>query len=197
MGGSFDPFHFGHQAMVTHTLALPWVQELWLIPVGKAVHRHLSGHASALMRLQWLRRVYIDEPRVTVLDWEVMNTQPTPTLETLQYFHQQQPRKLPLLVLGMDSFNSLRHWQGYPQHLQYCNLCVFPRLGVTMQVNNDWKPALGHWQQTAGHLLKLSTALPRLSSTYVRQRAQQGLDLEGMVNEKLRQEIENCYGGLN
>ncbi|MDQ6962084.1 MAG: nicotinate (nicotinamide) nucleotide adenylyltransferase [Mariprofundaceae bacterium] len=197
MGGSFDPFHLGHQAMVSQALSLPKVQQVWLMPVGVAIHRQLSGQSNAFQRLAWVEKIYENVPRVRVLDWEVQNTHPTSTLETLQRLHQTHPQHMPLLLLGADAFNGLEQWYGYPQHQDLCNICVFPRQGTVIRCLDGWKKASGSWHETAGHVLKMRYELLDISSTHIRAQAKQGLALTEMVNASLVQEIEDCYGGLN
>lgn len=197
MGGSFDPFHLGHQAMVKQALNIPEVQHVWIIPVGMAIHRQLSGDSNAQQRLAWVKKIYADVPSVHVLDWEVNNTHPTSTLETLQRWHQSYPDSIPLLLLGADAFNGLEQWYGYPAHQKLCNICVFPRKGTVIHGLEGWKEASQDWQKKAGHVLKMKGELPDISSTHIRAQAKQGLALTAMVNACLIQEIEDCYGGLN
>jgi len=197
MGGSFDPFHLGHQAMVTQVLSIDYVEQLWLVPVGVAVHRQLSGFVDAMTRLTWVQKVYAHEPRVRVLDWEVLNSQPTSTLETLQRFRVTCPNQVPLLVLGEDSFNTLAQWHGYPKHKTLCNLCVFPRKGAEKKDLNGWVKATGSWHQKEGHILRMDVALPLISSTDIRWKATQRMSLRDLVDGCLEQEIEESYGGLN
>ena len=56
-GGSFDPPHLGHKALVDAALQELNLDEVWVIPVGLPVHRQLSGKATPEQRLFWLNTI--------------------------------------------------------------------------------------------------------------------------------------------
>ncbi|MDQ6996496.1 MAG: adenylyltransferase/cytidyltransferase family protein, partial [Mariprofundus sp.] len=84
-GGSFDPPHNGHKALVQAGLAMG-MDEIWVIP-ALPVHRQLSGFADAYTRFDWLRQMFAGEPHVQVVDWEISRQRPTAAIETLRQFH--------------------------------------------------------------------------------------------------------------
>ncbi len=173
-GGSFDPPHLGHLALVEAALAHLNIDECWLLPVGVPVHKALSGHASAEQRLTWLKQMFSHEKRVLIVDWEVNNPKPSPAIDSLRHFKARFPQLTPTWLMGADSFADLPNWVDYPQHQSLCNIAIFQRKGhETPIITNTWKEvSIEAWQQQTplqpGHVITLQADLPEASSTAIR-----------------------------
>jgi len=178
-GGSFDPPHLGHQALVEEALEQLSLDEVWIIPVGTPVHRELSGHASPQQRMDWLQSMFNDEPRVKIADWEVNLDKASPAIATLKRFKTKNPNIVPTWLMGLDSYLSLPTWVDYPEHQHFCNLAVFQRQGINKPINSmGWEElSLQGWMQnppqTAGHIVSLDVELPDISASQIRQQPHQ------------------------
>lgn len=196
-GGSFDPPHIGHVALVRSALEMLQLAEVWVIPVGCPVHRQLSGRADARTRLEWMRRIFADEPRITVLDWEATSPEPSPTIDTLRRMHREAPQYNPVLMLGTDAFAGIDRWVGYPGHCGLCDVAVFSRAGEPpLASHHGWQAvSVAEWHAApgSGRLLRVDQALPEVSATDVRDRTARGETLAGLVPECVRHEIEQVY----
>jgi len=170
-GGSFDPPHIGHKALVDAALQELNLDEVWIIPVGLPVHRQLSGKASPEQRFSWLNTMFSDDLQVRIVDWEINQHQATPAIATLRRFQAENPSTIPFWLMGMDSFLDMPSWVEYPKHQQLCNLAVFQRKGVKETLETDsWKVISSHQPLTkAGGIVKVSSALPAISATQIRQ----------------------------
>jgi len=196
-GGSFDPPHLGHMAVVEAGLAMG-LDQIYVIP-SLPVHRALSGLASARMRFDWLVAMFADYPDVQVVDWEISRNQATPAIDTLRQFHHDYPHTIPLLMMGADAWAGLPAWREYPAHRDLCNVAVFARRGV------DVETVCGHdaWQQVEpdkaltcrrpGHWVYIQAELPDISATGLRADCGQGKSLTGRVAETVRRQIEQAY----
>jgi len=196
-GGSFDPPHMGHVALVEAAFAALELREIWVIPVGDPVHRKLSGHASSEVRLHWLERIFSEEPKVVVQDWEARCEQSVPTIGTLRHIREQFPDCHPLLLLGSDAFAGMSDWIEYPAHLSLCDVAVFQRAGCPVIQPQEWQLMDVHmWQRTAGsgRLLCVDSTLPDISATAVRKQAVVGGSLARLVPACVCGEIERAYG---
>jgi len=199
-GGSFDPPHLGHAALVRAALTQLSLAEVWVIPAGIPVHRELSGRASGDRRLAWLAAMFAGDSRVRVLDWELRRDMPTPTIETLRRMHREHPGVVPLWLIGMDAFAALESWVEYPAHRELCNMAVFTRKGAARAaVPPAWTECdIRDWHEqapvTAGHVVMVEAELPDVSATEVRRRAVAGESLAGMVDESIRLQVERFYG---
>lgn len=196
-GGSFDPPHLGHVALVQAALERLQLPGVWVIPVGNPVHRQLSGRADASTRLAWMQRIFNDEPRVTVQDWEVRRAEPSPTIDTLHRIRRELPECSPLLLLGTDAFAAIDGWVGYPDHIDLCDVAVFSRAGEPpLASHHGWRPVtVAEWREVAGsgRLLQVEESLPEISATDIRDRVLCGKTLAGLVPECIRQDIEQAY----
>jgi len=71
-GGSFDPPHLGHKALVEAALLELELDGVWVLPVGVPVHRELTSYISAKQRLLWVEKMFAGMEGVEVFDWEFM-----------------------------------------------------------------------------------------------------------------------------
>lgn len=111
-GGSFDPPHIGHVAIVNKALQSLPIDKLYVVPAF--VNPFKSGtHAPPERRLAWLERIFADEPRVVVSDFEIAQGQPVPTIETVQQFRQYDPSIY--LIIGSDNLDTLAQWDRFEQ----------------------------------------------------------------------------------
>jgi len=197
-GGSFDPPHCGHVALVQAGLAMG-LDSVWVIP-ARPVHRELSGLADAGTRFAWVQQIFADLPRVQVMDWEIQRQHPTASIETLEQFHDRYPDTVPWLMLGADAWAGLPDWRTYPAHRDLCNIAVFARRGIAVET------VCGHvgWQRLAlsdiggcnqaGNWTYIQADLPDISATRIRSDAMQGKSLHGLVPDMVQRQIEQAYG---
>lgn len=198
-GGSFDPPHVGHVALVLS--ALEFLPEVWVVPAGNPVHRELSGRADAYVRLDWMQRIFASNIRVKVLDWEARIQKPTPTIETLRRVRLRHSELSPVLLMGEDAFAGMPAWVGYPEHLSLCDVFVFLRCGQPQSGLGEWQPlSIDQWREQAagtGRIIRVEAKLPDVSATRLRMKASQGKSLQGIVPEMIRRNIEDAYGQCN
>jgi len=207
-GGSFDPPHLGHVALVQAGLTMG-LDKVYVIP-ALPVHRALSGHADAHTRFDWLRQMFAEEACVQVVDWEISRQRPTPAIETLRQFHHMHPDTTPWLMMGTDAWNGLPTWREYPAHRNLCNVAVFARRGQASETvcrHHGWqrlnlnpfdlkKMDLKHGSDCngPGHQAYVQVALPDISATALRRDAMQGAALTGRVADIICRQIEQAYG---
>jgi len=200
-GGSFDPPHIGHVALVEAALDILQLDAVWVIPAGLPVHRSLSGVASPVQRMQWMQHIFAGNERVQVLDWEVVRDEPTPSIVTLRFFAQAFPDKWPVLLLGADAFSGMDEWVEYPEHVKLCDVAVFGRASYpASDAGADFRiKPLSEWLKGSvamGSRVNVDVKLPDMSATAIRKAVVNKENLAGMVPECARQEIEQAYAGL-
>ncbi len=198
-GGSFDPPHIGHVALVEAALSMLRLSAVWVLPVGRPVHRSLSGCAVPELRLEWMRRIFAGHPQVVVQDWETVLGAATPSIDTLRRFAAERPGEYPVMLLGADAFAAIDTWVDYPEHAGLCDVAVFGRSGsVRPQAGTAFRVTpLSEWLTHAagvGHRVDIDVPLPDVSATDIRQFAAQGQSLAGKVPECVRRDIERAYG---
>lgn len=131
-GGSFDPPHIGHEAVIK--AALESLEVEWLLVVPAFLNPFKSrSFAPAEKRLEWMRLLTKGMPRVNVLDFEIMQGEPTPTIRTVQHIRESyQPEKV-YLIIGADNLSSLHKWHRYQELKESVEFVVATREGVRVE----------------------------------------------------------------
>jgi nicotinate-nucleotide adenylyltransferase len=109
-GGSFDPPHAGHVAVVERALQELPVDTLYVVPAY--VNPFKSGtHAPPELRRKWLEHIFEHHARVSVSDFESGKGRPVATIETVRHFRQIDPDIY--LIIGSDNLESLSKWHEF------------------------------------------------------------------------------------
>jgi len=170
-GGSFDPPHAGHVAIVTRALQTLPIERLYVVPAY--VNPFKSGtHAPPELRLKWLQRIFGHIPGVTVSDFEIAQARPVPTIETVRHFRQTDADIY--LIIGSDNLATLPKWHAFERLDGLVTWVVATRGG-----------------ETAEGYLALDVDVD-VSSTELRT-----LQKGHLIPDPVRDEIENYYKDLN
>jgi nicotinate-nucleotide adenylyltransferase len=200
-GGSFDPPHMGHVALVEAGLDVLGLDEVWVIP-AMPVHRELSGCVDAETRLRWLEMIFESDHRIKVLDWEIRRNRPTAMVETLREFVGKHAATVPWLMLGADAWTNLADWREYPAHRELCNVAVFARQGMDRESLPElpgWKQVdMQGWQkcECGGHMLYVAVELPDISATALRRDIMKTEELTDSIPAAIYSEVQQAYSGL-
>jgi nicotinate-nucleotide adenylyltransferase len=109
-GGSFDPPHAGHLAIVDEALRQLDIEKLVIVPAYLNPFKSHS-HAPAALRLKWLREVFGGEERVEISDFEIARNRPVPSIETVRHFLEKAESVY--LIIGADNLASLHKWHDF------------------------------------------------------------------------------------
>ena len=127
-GGSFDPFHVGHLAMMQHLYEqFPQSNAFYFVPTGKAGHKPPPRYSRTL-RKAMLQTIIEGECRqferwqVGMIDFELNQPEAVFTYQTLIFFNQPVT-----WVMGDDQFFQFHTWKCPHTVLSFANLLVFAR----------------------------------------------------------------------
>ena len=109
-GGSFDPPHLGHCAVIKTLLEIKEVDEIIIMPTYLNPFKE-SFFAPAELRLKWLKEIFCNEHKVRISDFEVKQNKKVPTLITVENLHKEYDKIY--LVIGADNLKNLHLWHGY------------------------------------------------------------------------------------
>ncbi len=109
-GGSFDPPHFGHKAIVKEALRVLDIERLIIIPTFLNPFK-LGSHASPTKRLFMSKEIFKEFQKVTINSYEVDRGEPTPTANTLKYF--QQIHSVKYIIIGADNLGTIDKWYNF------------------------------------------------------------------------------------
>jgi nicotinate-nucleotide adenylyltransferase len=167
-GGSFDPPHAGHVAVVKSALRELPVDTLYVVPAY--VNPFKSGtHAPPELRRKWLQRIFENRARVCVSDFESGKGRPVPTIETVRHFRRIDPDIY--LIIGSDNLESLSKWHEFE----------------TLDRLVTWVVATRGPHKESGTFRFLDVDVD-VSSTELR-----SLEKTHLIPDAVREEIENYY----
>lgn len=127
-GGSFDPPHIGHESIIRTALKELAIDKLYVVPAYLSPFKS-STLCPAEKRLEWMRKLCSPYEKIEVLNFEIKQQRPTPTLETVMFIQGQltpAPDQL-YLIIGSDQLEKFHLWERYQELLERCELVVATR----------------------------------------------------------------------
>ncbi|MGH7691937.1 MAG: nicotinate (nicotinamide) nucleotide adenylyltransferase [Candidatus Dormibacteria bacterium] len=181
-GGTFDPPHLGHLAVIQQLRRLTGL-ELLVVPVGVPGHRHPpEAPAAARLEMVEIAVASLDDPLVSVCRREVDQMDPSFTVDTVEWLRGRRPGIEVSLALGSDAALGLAAWKDAPQLLRVVRLLLFERPG-------SWATAAAVLAQLARDRLPLAGAelveivAPAVDASTVRARLARGEDCADWLPE--------------
>ena len=111
-GGSFDPFHNGHLAMVEAAAKAFPFERLIVMPVGLPSHKN-RRLSFATFRMESASLATADLPQVYVSDYEILAPRRSYTIETIRQLKEEYPKEEIKLISGSDFLFNLESWYQY------------------------------------------------------------------------------------
>lgn len=154
-GGSFDPPHEGHLAVMRHLLEVKLFKEVWLLPTfSHAFGKNLAPYAH---RLAMLKECVQGLP-VTLCEIEKeMQQTPSYTVDVLKELQKRHPAFEFYLVMGSDVAEKLDQWKDPSTLQKLARLYPLPRGGIP------------------------GSSFPDISSSMVRQKIRQNETIDELV----------------
>ena len=112
-GGSFDPPHIGHQAIVDEALKSLHVDKLFIVPTFLNPFKK-EFFASCETRLEWLKKVFTCK-EVEIVDFEIKQKRAVASIETIEYLKNKYDLKKIYLIIGADNLLTLESWHRYSE----------------------------------------------------------------------------------
>lgn len=167
-GGSFDPPHIGHEAIVKALLNFKDIDKVVIMPTYLNPFKS-SSHAPSELRLKWLHDIFDSHRRIEINSYEVDLKEKTPTIRSVKYLLPKY--KKIYLVIGADNLATLSKWTDYNELKQLVTFIVCTRDNIEIPDN----------------MLKIQIDKP-VSSTDLRKH----MKISKLVG-KCAQEIKNYY----
>ena len=176
LGGTFDPIHAGHLAILDQVRRAVGASEAWLIPTARPPHRRPT-HASAADRLALTRAAAEGLPAVRVLDLEIRRDGLSYTIDTLDELERPHPGVTAWFTLGADAAREVGTWHRAAELLARAHFVLVNRTGVP-SIDEAEARRLGF---AAERTLLIHVDSPPVSATEVRQRVAAGEPIDGLV----------------
>jgi nicotinate-nucleotide adenylyltransferase len=163
-GGSFDPVHLGHLIAAQDAHEQLGLHTLFFVPSAQAPLRQDCVRASAEDRLEMLRLALADDPRFSILDWEITRGGISYTVDTAARIRAEFPAASPVWIVGEDQVGKLPEWRRIEELSELVEFAYLQRPGHAQPSVPDL-PNL--------RLHRLVSHQIELSSTEVRDRARE------------------------
>lgn len=125
-GGTFDPPHRAHLALLKSAIEALQLDEVRVLPTGDPWHRRAAVSAAG-HRLAMARLAFADVPEVVVDEREIRRSGPSYTIDTLTELAQEEPQAQLYLLLGDDQRRSLPGWHRIADIARLAIICAAAR----------------------------------------------------------------------
>jgi nicotinate-nucleotide adenylyltransferase len=136
-GGAFSPPTLAHEAISAALLHLPDFDEVWVMPSGDRIDKHMSARDHD--RMAMLERVqkerFADEPRLKITDFELRMSRPSKTYDTLTALEKTFPGTEFWFAYGPDSYVSMPNWPSGKKLQQKVKVVLFSSGGPKVTVH--------------------------------------------------------------
>lgn len=176
LGGTFDPIHAGHLAILEQVRRSVDADEAWLLPTALPPHRR-PAHASVEDRLAMTHAAAAGHPRVRVVEDEARRAGPSYTIDTLDELERAHPGVQFWFTLGADAARDIGAWYRAAELLARARFVLVNRTGVAPLGEAEAR-ALGFAAERT-HLIHVDS--PPVSATEIRRRVAAGEPIAGMV----------------
>lgn len=106
-GGSFDPPHLGHEAVVKALRSESEIDKIVIMPTFLNPFKS-SSFAPPKKRLKWLKEIFSTFKDVYIDSFEVQKHEKVPTITTVEYLLESYQSVY--LVIGADNLKDLKKW---------------------------------------------------------------------------------------
>lgn len=130
LGGTFDPFHFGHLNLALEVLEKTEIEEIWICPTNLSPFKTEMPPIDIRHRIQMIQQAIQGIDSLVINESEAFNTAPSYTYNTLSNLCDQyglHPQEINLIISD-DMLPSLHLWYQAQALLQKFPIIVGSRL---------------------------------------------------------------------
>lgn len=186
LGGSFDPPHLGHLILAEEALAALGLEQVVWVLTPQPPHKQGKVLSPVPIRLQMLERAVQGNPRFVLSRVDVDRPGPQYAVDTLEILQSQTPGQEWVWLIGEDSLRDLPTWSRPRELIAQCDLGVMRRPGV----RSDLRALERQLPGICRCLQFFPAPAVDISSTEIRQRAQQGRPIRYLVPQGVWEVIE-------
>lgn len=187
-GGSFDPFHKGHQKILQAALAAHDLDKVIVMPAGSPPHKKDKRRGFAAYRLRMAELALETLSKAEVSSWEIEKESASYTVESLTYLRTLYGDDTSLfLIMGQDMFMTLDQWHRFEDILKQSTIMVARRPGGSEEA---YLAQLKRLKQDYGAaIIEFDMEPMDISATEVREAVSNNGSWEGDVSPEVREFI--------
>lgn len=169
-GGTFNPFHIGHAAMLSALCALPQADSVWLMPDRVPPHKTCDFLAPEDDRIEMCRLAAGEFEKASVCLIEFERPGKSYTSDTVLALKARYPETDFRLACGGDMIATLDTWHDWRRLIAEVGFYAFRRVGTP-----DFDKNVGRLRALGAQITALDTPVPAVSSTEIRRALGAGL----------------------
>ena len=178
-GGSFNPLHIGHMAIVGYLTEESGFDLVYLVPSPKNPLKEGISAESGQDRFEAACKAVARHPelKVKVDDIELHLPAPNYSIKTLDALKAREPENEFTMVMGADNLAVIRQWRDYRRILLEYGAVVYPREGYDLEtLRRDLLEECPEYR-----ILTADAPLVNISSTEIRNALAEGKDVSSML----------------
>ncbi len=181
-GGTFNPIHNGHVAIVRSILEQNLADEVWLMVTPCNPWKEGQNLLDNNIRLELVKKAVSGIEGAVASDYEFRLPVPSYTANTLRHLRRSYTRREFLLAIGADNWAAFRDWRDWQYIISKFRLIVYPRQGYTED------PDIPEAKVSI-----LDCPLFDISSTAIRQAVASGQPIDGLVPVSIADAVSALY----
>ncbi len=193
LGGTFNPIHNGHLMIARCAQDQFDLDSVLFMPTGHTAYKDYAGEDMSVHRCRMVELAVAGDPRFAVCYDEIKNESVNYTYQTLGWLKEEYPDAQLFFILGGDSLHDLPIWRHPEIICEEAVILLAARraaevdgtyAGSSDQVNqtDDTDLLIGEMaDRYGGDFRRIESPIVNISSTDIRQRVRDGLDISDMV----------------
>ncbi len=168
-GGSFDPPHIGHLAIIKKSIEVLDIDKLVIMPTFLNPFKN-EFFATPKMRLKWLRELVCKFDKAKVCEYEITQNRAVSTIESVEYLNSIG-LNVKYVIIGADNLKNLHKWKNFEKLNSLVQFVIITRDNIA--IDDKFK--------------KIEINV-KISSTDIRQELE-----NGFIPEKILEEVTLYY----
>lgn len=173
-GGSFNPIHNGHIAIVRAMITRAGLDEVWLVVSPQNPLKPAGSLLTDEKRLLMAQTAVSGISGVTATDYEFHLPRPSYMWNTLQSLSRDFPERDFTLLIGADNWAVFHRWFRADDIIAHYPIAIYPRTGYPIDTAS-----------LPPNVKLIDTGLYDISSTQVRELIARGGDITGLVPDSV------------
>lgn len=188
LGGSFDPFHYGHLSIAKAALKECGLSKVVLMPTKVQPFKLGKKRASEEDRVNMVRLIAKKNENFAVSTIEAFSQEVSYTYKTLQALSEEYGREKLQFIMGTDSFLSIETWYKGEELLKTYSFIVGVRPGYK---ESETEEKLQYYKEKYGTQVRiLHNRVLEVSSTEIKERIKDGRSIREFVPYEIERYID-------
>ena len=187
LGGTFDPAHMAHIALGRAAINEADLEKLIVMPAYIQPFKQQNHVTNDEQRLEMARLAFADVSHAEVSTFETDRAEVSYTYDTLTELKKSYTQREIFFITGTDAFITIDTWYKGIDLLRNFSFVVSVRPGC---IEEELNAKIAEYKEKYGtNVVKLTTRMPDISSSMIRQRYREGKLVKGLVPENVERYI--------